>query len=250
MNPLIDSIHGKSWILKITLMSLVLGMLLAVSLKTQQRVRTESGIPTTRLPGLAAAYTDARRQNEELRQEIEEQRKKITKYENQLATGENAAGTLNKELQESKFLAGLTMAEGPGIVVKLQDSPKKPAADASTMAMIEGMIHDSDIRNVINELRAAGAEIVSVNDQRVIATTAVRCVGPVTLINGVEVAAPFVIKAIGEPKTLESALRLPMGIVDSFPDTHMVEIKQEKRIIIKPYAGSRQFKWANQVEDE
>lgn len=248
MNVLIESIRGKSWILKITMMSIILGMLLAVSLRTQLQMKAESGIPTTRLPGLAAAYTDAKRQNERLRQQIEDLEKKITEYQNQLATGENAAGTLNKELQDSKFLAGLSEAQGPGVIVMMRDSSRKPAADAPTMAMLESIIHDSDIRNVVNELRAAGAEIISVNDQRLIATTAIRCVGPVTLINGAEVAAPFEIKAIGEPKTLESALRMTGGVVDSFPDPHMVDIRQDQKIVIKPFAGSRQFKWAKPAE--
>ncbi|MBI2843737.1 MAG: DUF881 domain-containing protein [Armatimonadetes bacterium] len=249
MSVFVDQIRSKSWILKITLMSLVLGMLLAVSLKTQQRVRTESGIPTTRLPGLAAAYTDAKRQNEKLRDQIEDLEKKITEYQNQLASGTTAAGTLNKELQESKFLAGLSAAEGPGVVITLRDNPRKQAPGGSPMDVLEGLIHDSDIQAVVNELRAAGAEVLSINDQRLIATSAIRCVGPVTLINGAPVAPPYEIKAIGDTKTLESALRLPGGVVDNFPNPEMIDIRTEARVVIKPYAGSRQFKWAEPVKE-
>lgn len=241
--------RSTSWILKITLMSAVLGVLLAASLKTQATLRNE-GLPARRWTELVSAYKDTKEHNEKLQQQIAKLQTEKTDLENRLGRGDNSTKALNEQLQETKFLAGLSSAEGPGIVVVLQDSKKKPAVDAPWMVQQESIIHDSDIRNVVNELRAAGAEIVSVNGQRLIATSAIRCRGPVIQVNGVEMASPYEIKAIGDPKTLEGALRINNGIVDSFTtDTSMIEIRQEKSVVIQPYSGSTQFNYAKSAKD-
>jgi uncharacterized protein YlxW (UPF0749 family) len=202
------------------------------------------GVPT-RLPELVDAIRDAKRQNQMLKDQVEELQKKLTDYEKQLSSGTTAGGMLNRELQEAKFQAGLTSVEGAGVIVTLMDSPQKNTADAPPIDLI---IHDSDIRNFINELVAAGAEAISVNDQRVISRSAIRCVGPVIQVNNTEIVAPYEIKAIGDPRTLEGALRLPQGIVDSFPDTQMVTIRRAGHIVIKPYTGGKPYKWARPVE--
>jgi len=245
----IVTVMQNTWILKISAMCVVLGMLLAVSLKTQQRVRTESGIPSTRYSDLASAYTSTKRESEKLRRQIEDLQNKATKYETELASGSSNASTLNRELQDSKFLAGLIAAQGPGIVVTLRDSPKKVGGTTSASERDLFIIHDSDLRNFVNELNVAGAEAISINDQRIIARSAIRCVGSVINVNNVELASPYEAKAIGDPKTLESALRMPGGIVDAFPDSRMVDIKQEQRIVVKPYTGSTRFNWAKPVEE-
>ena len=240
MSILAESIRGKSWILKITLMSVVLGMLLAVSLKTQQRVRSESGLPSTRFPEVASAYSETKRQNQDLRKQIDDLNGKVRDYETELANSGKSTGVLSQELQASRFLSGLTAARGSGVIVTLRDSAKEFGR--------EGIIHDTDIYNIVNELRSAGAEIISVNDQRLIATTAIRCAGAIISINEVEVAGPYEVKAIGKPSTLEGALRMRGGIIDFFPDPKMIDIQEKNNIYIKAYDGSTQFKFAKPAE--
>jgi uncharacterized protein YlxW (UPF0749 family) len=252
MSVFVESIRGKSWILKITLMSVLLGMLLAVSLKTQQQVKSETGLTTTRFPILASTIASANRENKKLRQQIEELGEKITNYENQLAKGSGAARTLNQELQNAKFLAGLTAAEGPGVVVTLQDSKRKLKENApADLPDLPNpwLIHDTDIQRVVNELKDNGAEAITVNDERLIATSEIRCVGSSTSINGARYTAPYEIKTIGDPKTLENGLRMRDGVADSFPDPEMIKIEQRNHVVIKPFTGSRQIKYAKPAKE-
>lgn len=230
--------------LQITIMSVVLGMLLAVSLKTQQKVSTEGGVPT-RLPELVSAYRETKRQNKVLNEQVETLLQKITDYEKQLSSGTTAESILNRELQDAKMLAGTTSVQGPGIIVTLKDSTQKDEADLPAYDLI---VHDLDIRNFISELVLAGAEAISVNDQRVTSRTSIRCIGPVIQVNSVEVVPPYEIKAIGDPKTLEGALKMPQGLVELFPDPDMVKIEQSDNIVIKPFTGNKPFKWAKPVE--
>ena len=112
------------------------------------------------------------------------------------------------------------------------------------------LIHDTDLRALVNELNAAGAEAISINGQRIISSTAIRCVGPVIQVNGIKVAAPFSIKAIGNAKYLESALNIKGGLVDSF-EVYGIKIKisTEDSITISKYDGKLGFSKASVVQE-
>ena len=99
---------------------------------------------------------------------------------------------------------------------------------------------------VVNELKAAGAEAISVNDQRIISTSAIRCVGPVIQVNYQKVATPIVIKAIGNAQYLESAMNIKNGIVDLLKGTAGIGItvSRESEVTIPKYDGVLSFRTA------
>ncbi|MHB0913079.1 MAG: DUF881 domain-containing protein [Armatimonadota bacterium] len=248
----------NNWIGLVTVLCFVLGMLLAAALKTQQSIRTKFGIPTTRVSGLAQALLDEKEMNKSLRGRITELLGKVDKYERNLSEGGSKSHALADELRKSKFLAGLSPAEGPGVEVTLQDSTKRLPPDTDPVLLAEYMIHDLDLRNFVNELLANGAEVISIrdkdNDQRIIATTAIRCVGGVIQVNGVPMSPPFVITALGPPNALESALKMPNGIIDQFhaiPGVagSMVRVKRREHLEIPAYSGSIYFKYAQEVKE-
>ena len=76
------------------------------------------------------------------------------------------------------------------------------------------MVHDSDLRSVVNELFSAGAEAIAINDQRLVANSSIRCVGPTVLVNSERLAPPYKIAAIGKPDVLQSALDMQGGALD------------------------------------
>ena len=91
----------------------------------------------------------------------------------------------------------------------------------------------------VNELRAGGAEAIAINDQRLIGTSEIRCSGPTITVNGKVFGAPFVVKAIGDPKTLNSALTMRGGVVDSLKHWGIkVTIKEENEIAIPAFTGT------------
>ena len=65
------------------------------------------------------------------------------------------------------------------------------------------IIHDDDLLRVINELRAAGAEAIAINGERIVAMSEIRCAGPTLSVNNNRSAPPYEIKAIGNPNNLE-----------------------------------------------
>ncbi|GIV19551.1 MAG: hypothetical protein KatS3mg023_1302 [Armatimonadota bacterium] len=247
LNVFLSSIRNNPWVTPVTMMALVLGALLAVSLKTQQSIRSTS-LPSNRFSGLAAAYRDQQEQLKMANEEISKLRERTTQYENEMASASEKTRLLNNALQEAKFLAGLTPVEGPGIEVVLQDSKKRPPAN-SPIDIENYIIHDSDLQRVVNELHAAGAEAVSINGQRIIANTAIRCVGPTIQVNGIALSSPYVIQAIGDPETLMGALNLPQGVLADIQaiDPNMVKVTKKNNIQIPAYTGSLVFRYAKPV---
>lgn len=254
MSALFD-MKRSGWVWQVTTLSLVLGMLLAAALKTQQNVKRISGIPTTRVSGLAQLLLDEKERNKLLRMEITDLRAKGEEYEQVLGEGTSRTQLLSDELQRAKFLAGLAPAEGAGVEVVLRDSPKGPRAEAELELLQEYIVHDLDLRNFVNELLANGAETIAINDQRIIAKSAIRCVGGVIRVNDVPMAPPFAITAIGPPTVLESGLKMPGGIIDQFRileglSGNMVQVKKKNHLTVPAYSGSTLFKYASVVESE
>lgn len=144
-----------------------------------------------------------------------------------------ATPTLSRE-KNARVLAGLTPVEGPGLVVVLSDSPKR-SKQGSQAQPGDYIVHDRDIQNAVNELWAAGAEAISVNGQRLVTGSFVRCVGPAILVNRMQIVPPFVIRAIGKPEALNAALTVPNGPADGLKLLGMISIKQQRRVAVHAY---------------
>jgi uncharacterized protein YlxW (UPF0749 family) len=130
--------------------------------------------------------------------------------------------------------AGLTAMIGPGLAVTLDDAHGDPV-DAS-IDPNDTVVHQSDLQAVVNALWAGGAEAMSIADQRVIATSAVRCVGNTLLLNGRVYSPPFRIIAIGPADLMQAALGRSRGVAlyrqaaDALGLTYRVQAETSVRV--------------------
>lgn len=193
--------------LVIVVICFTLGFLIAVQVRALHSSQAETGSRVTVLIDRLARAQDEIRH---LRQEVDRLRTQLSSYEKVMAEGKIATERLAGELHRLRVLAGLTKVRGPGIIVRITDAPKPPPNAPS-----EGIVHDTDLLMLVNELRNAGAEAIAINDQRIVATTAIRCVGTLITVNGVTISPPYEIVAIGDPDKLTKALTMPGGIVDA-----------------------------------
>jgi prepilin-type processing-associated H-X9-DG protein len=152
----------------------------------------------------------------------------------------------NPELSNARFLAGLTPVQGPGVVVTLNDSKKHLPNNMPNGFAPPNIIHDTDINQVVNELKAAGAEAIAVNDQRLVATSSIRCMGPTVFINFVLTTPPFVIKAIGSSKAMTTAMNLPGGVASQIKayDPAMFSVREAGTLKLPAYSGSSEPRYA------
>ena len=171
--------------------------------------------------------------------ELEKERESATQNDSDLQQKE-------QEITEGNKIIGLTEVTGPGVIVTLGDS-KKDASSSLDPSML--LVHDTDVLSVINELKNAGAEAISINDQRIIPTTGIICGGNIIDINGEKVGAPFEIKAIGLPEQL-AALDRPGGYLELLR-SYSVEANLEKsnNITIPKYTGTITYEYAKAIED-
>lgn len=216
--------------LLIAVVFMVLGFMLSVQYKTTER---QKSVRMDRVEDLSERLKGMEAENKQLLAEVESLR----------------AGAADDPADERmKLMAGLTDVEGAGVEIVLDDSNIAKKANENPNLYI---IHDEDLLRVLNELRAAGAEAISLNDQRIVAMSEVRCAGPTVSVNNVRSAPPYTIKAIGAPKTLVSALRLRGGVVETFEFWGIqVKIKTEDKVHIQALKVPRTYEYAKTVESK
>lgn len=229
----------------ITLFSIIIGLFISV----QMKMNLESIVPVT-----LRSIQDTRKQidivnNEitELDQIIKQKEDELEVLENIDKSNESIIDLLEKNLKDGKVLAGRTDLEGSGIEITMYDNLQY----SSTIYDInDDVIHDVDILNILNDLRNAGAEAISINDQRVLANSEIFCRGPVIMINGKSIGTPFVVKAVGDPKLLMASVNAPGTYGDILKTVYDIGFEPEikDKIVIPAYKGNFSFKYAKDIE--
>lgn len=123
----------------------------------------------------------------------------LTDTQAELAGGDDAPSS------RTALAAGWVAVTGTGLEVRLTDAPTT-AARPEWATNDDLVVHQQDLQAVINALWAGGAEAMSLQDQRVVSTSAFRCIGNVLLLHGRHYSPPYVVRAVGDPEELEEAL--------------------------------------------
>lgn len=137
-------------------------------------------------------------------------------------------------LEKFNSLLAVDSPEGRGVVVTLDDSNTPLTIGENPNLMV---IHNLDLLAVVNELWAAGAVAIAVNDQRITAGTEFKCIGPIIQLNNTRVLPPFTIKAIGEPGALYA--KVTEGYVKRYRlESYGIKFSIAKRDRVKVPASS------------
>ena len=158
---------------------------------------------TGRRVQLVELIREEQRRTKELEAMVVALSDEVAAFENQEVEGAQRVARLQRRIDQVTAPAGLTAVRGPGVTAVLTDStlPESPTGNLNDL-----VIHEQDLQAVINALWAGGAESISVNGQRVLATTAIRCVGNTLLLHGGVYSPPYVIDAIGDRVSLRAEL--------------------------------------------
>ena len=146
--------------------------------------------------------------------------------------------------------AGLTPLEGPGLTVTLNDAPER-VRDSAGDRVSETIVHSQDVQAVANALWAGGAEAMTVQGQRVVSTTGIKCVGNTILLHGVTYSPPYIFSAVGDPAALQESLydspyiQAYLSAVDQWRLGWDVEV--ESSIEVPAYAGTTDMRYARAV---
>ena len=220
--------QGKQAKVLMVLVCMILGIMLSTQFKSAENAK--NSISQQRVEDLAERLKTAEKDNFKLKDEL-------TKLHEQ-----SGSAAITREITNLRVKAGELAMEGPGVKVTLDDSTvvSKPGDNANLY-----IIHDDDLLRLINELRAAGAEALAVNNERLLDISEIRCAGPTVSVNNNRFSPPYEIVAIGDPKTLESALRLRGGVIETLKFWGIsVDVKQSDDLVVPAFKGTRRYDFA------
>lgn len=182
----------------------------------------------------------------ELDERYQETMQKISEYQNEKESDEKTSELLQNELEQLNTALGKTDVEGEGIVIVITDKGGTQLSDDEVVRAID----EEDLLIIVNELFAAGAEAISINDERIIVTSDIFKLGDgdsaFLKVNGHRILSPYVIKAIGNQTYLESAVVGKGGHVDALKELgHEISIEKTKKVKINKYPDTISTKYIN-----
>jgi uncharacterized protein YlxW (UPF0749 family) len=169
-----------------------------------------------------------------------------------LAENDQASAQLLRSTEPLRMQAGVQAVAGPGLVVSLDDAP--PGADTGRFQPDDLVVHQQDVQAVVNALWAGGAEAMMLQDQRVVSTSAVRCVGNTLILQGRVYSPPYVVTAIGDAGKLRAALEASQEVKFYLQFVAAAglgwEVKQHAALALPAYDGSLSLRYAQVPGDE
>ena len=210
-------------------------MLFGVMIVASMLTARGTDLRPSRNSGMADLVTSQAHHIRELNEEISELEDEVDELSRQAAP-----------VPEPEPPLELQRVEGPAVRVTLEDAPDSVdpvGVDADLL-----VVHQQDIQAVVNELWAAGAEAMTIQGQRVVSTTAVKCVGNTVVLHEVPYPPPYVIEAIGDPDRLNAGLNDSEAIATyrDYADVYSLGYRQETLASTEapPYEGSTQLTYA------
>lgn len=230
---------GKNTLaISIGIVALILTAVMFTQFKTVDETDI-TAIETMREVELRDELASWKTKYEDMDAKLTDTKAKLDVYKQEINSNENSIKLLEEDVKEAEKLLGYTKVQGPGVMVTLSDGDIKN-------------IEYFDLLELVNELNAAGAEAISINDERIVSTTDITLVElRILLVNTRSISGPYVIKAIGDKKKLESSLIIKGGYVDRkrISEEKNIEVKVEENVVIPAYNGTQKVEFMKENKE-
>lgn len=217
----------------IGLMCLILSTVIFVQFKTIKQTDITS-LENMREDELRTEISNFKQKVTEIEEQLKETNLKINEYEETINTDKEASDLLAKELEQQNNILGKNAVTGNGVVITLTDTRAQK-------------ISPEDLRELLNGLKTAGAEAISINGHRIVYDSYVVDLGGTFIsINGKREVSPYVVKAIGNPTYLESELsKKQYGYIDTkLEEGKDIVLERQENILIDAYTGNLDMEYA------
>lgn len=214
----------------------ILTMILFTQFKTVEQTDI-TAIETMRETELKSELSSWKTKYDEVNLKLSETENRISEYNKTISSNADSAVLIEKEVEEYEKYLGYTKLRGEGIIITLKDSE-----DGNS----EKNINHSDLLSLVNELKLAGAEAISINDERIVNTSEITSIRDgIVIINTARVSNPYEVRAIGNKKYLESAITIKNGFLDEMKDYNKnVEYRLEDKIEVPKYEGKMELEYS------
>ncbi|MCL1982704.1 MAG: DUF881 domain-containing protein [Clostridiales bacterium] len=235
-----------SAMITIGIMALLIGWVLSVQILTTDGSDQGGLVPIIKLKQYEEELKMLRGEKEDALSELVELEDRMKKIESEKTAEDDFLKALVSDLEKYKMASGVLDVQGPGIVITIKDSAKTDEYQDDYNSIL---YNSEQFLSLINKLKEAGAEAISINEQRIVGTTEISLAGNGININGSATAPPYTVKAVGNPAIIESALTIRGGIIETMKKKYnwIVDITQREEIAIARYTGVVSFKSAKPV---
>lgn len=231
--------------LVIGVICVILGFFIAVQFKTVQANYLDGLLPNQRSAQLVSELKKLRADKDNLAAQVDQLQGDLNAI-TEAASNESAIlKNLQDQVERYKALSGYTELVGQGIVFTIDNPP----VDFNSLYPLSIVDEYQQLLAVVNELNAAGAEAVAINDQRIIAMSEIRAAGNYLSVNTQQYKPPFTIKAIGNKSVLEAALLQRFGIVPALQERgYQVDVKAHDAVLIPKFNAIINWQYAGPKE--
>lgn len=178
--------------------------------------------------------------------------KRLQEFNSYITPNSKVVETMKGELDLNKRVLGVEEVQGKGVTITLKDATTsfEGTIEDDEFFQWARIVHNTDVMEVVNSLKIAGAESISVNEQRIMNNSEFYCWGPFLKINGVNISAPFYISAIGNSDSIKQHLLSEDGYLTFLRYRGIVVIfNAEENIKLPGYIGDFKFKFAKEVKN-
>lgn len=218
-------------VITIGIMSLLLACVMFMQFKVVNEIDV-SELESLREDELQKLASEWKEKYEETNTKLQDTQTKIAEYKEKSENSDETEKLVEEELKEANLILGKTDVIGNGIQVTLKDTEDK--------------VYDAeDLLTLVNELRAAGAEAISINGERVINLTDIVDISSrFVLVNSNKISSPYTILVIGDEKYLKSALNIKNGYVDAKQkEGYSILVESKSNIKINKYSKDINLKY-------
>ncbi|NSW91806.1 MAG: DUF881 domain-containing protein [Firmicutes bacterium] len=214
------------------LIYILLGLIIALQYRSTLYTKKEKAVSVLDAERLITQLDQEKKTEEELKAQIEEYNRRKEEYlKSYIQINDDVKlKALWENLNTLKHMAGLTDVEGPGLIIKLDDAPARKTDKPSQL-----IIHDGDIRIILNELKKAGAQAISINGERIVSISEQVCAGPTIRINKERYSVPYIINVIGPPDQLYNNLIECERIAILRKEGIQISINKSNKVLVPKY---------------
>jgi uncharacterized protein YlxW (UPF0749 family) len=186
----------------------------------------------------------------DLRSQIAQAEEEVRRFQEESTSSSVALEALNQRLAAARLDVGLTAVRGPGVIVEIADSKRVVPVGENPASFI---VLVDDLRDIVTALWASGADAISINGERLVATTSIYSVGASVLVNTAFLSPPFRIEAIGTEGLLDRFQTNPafLGRVAHRIDFFGLEFASQVsgELTLPAFVGTTRFRWAVPAEE-
>jgi len=219
------------------LVGLTLGLLLSLGWQSASKNSVDASAPESSKIELSIGRLEA--EQAELKSRLATLRQDLATRQRASISSTDRLQALRTELDREQLRAGLKSVQGPGVVVTLDDSTVQLPRGADPNTYI---IHEYDLRDIVNLLWMSGSEAVAINNERLVSHSSVYCVGSTVMVNNTRLSPPYSIRAIGNSRVQQDYLRNPSYLKNLKEKQRLYglrfNIEASSSLTLPAYAGS------------